>query len=217
MCQQESVETVKELMAHLWREKNGLVQRLNAINERIESESKLVAKVRLKAEWMEEKERSVELLNKMTAAPQGVLDEADDLVGELTPPVGNPSFPPFSDTNGANTPPRHPWAFSQARSGLRASWKEHGWTLYRLQTELYTTTMAQISGGFVRQATPCASSACLITDDSAETPAAPASKITRRTKKLSLGAPQLLTPVRKSWLRMWNPSRVKCGDADCSG
>jgi hypothetical protein len=65
MCQPECVATVKELMAELCVEKNGLVERLNAIQERIEGEEHLLTKVHLKVEWMEEKRRSVEPLRKV--------------------------------------------------------------------------------------------------------------------------------------------------------
>ena len=98
--EEESLGTVKGLMAEALREKNGLVERLNAIQVlqegdsytgalgrgsetaawkhcdvltenlagqqvRIEEEDDLVAKVLLKVEWMEEKERSLDLLNQV--------------------------------------------------------------------------------------------------------------------------------------------------------
>ena len=65
MSQDDSVETIKGLMAELLREKNGLVERLNAMQVRIEEEDDLVAKVLLKVEWMAEKERHVDLLNEV--------------------------------------------------------------------------------------------------------------------------------------------------------
>ena len=72
MCQDEGVETVKMLMAELCLEKDGLVARLNAMHERIEEEDNLVTKVLLKVQWMEEKERSVELLNKVHSLSQAL-------------------------------------------------------------------------------------------------------------------------------------------------
>jgi bacterioferritin (cytochrome b1) len=65
MSQDDSVETIKGLMTELLREKNGLVERLNAMQVRIEEEDDLVTKVLLKVEWMAEKERHVDLLNKV--------------------------------------------------------------------------------------------------------------------------------------------------------
>jgi len=65
MCQPGSVATVKQLMEELCREKDGLVQRLNAIQERIEGEEHLLSKVLLKVEWMAEKQRSVAPLKRV--------------------------------------------------------------------------------------------------------------------------------------------------------
>ncbi|KAJ1473630.1 hypothetical protein T484DRAFT_1972529 [Baffinella frigidus] len=73
----ECVETVKEVMAEVMLEKDALVARLNAMNERIEEEKDLVAKVRLKVEWAEEKERSVKAMNTVVASLQCALAEED--------------------------------------------------------------------------------------------------------------------------------------------
>ena len=73
MCQDEGVETVKALMAELRLEKDRLVERLNTMHERIEEENNLVTKVLLKVEWMEEKERSLELLNKVHSLSQSLV------------------------------------------------------------------------------------------------------------------------------------------------
>jgi hypothetical protein len=69
MCQPECVATVKELMAELCRAKDGLVERLNAINDQIEEETDPSSKELLKVEWMAQKERSVEPLQKVTPFP----------------------------------------------------------------------------------------------------------------------------------------------------
>jgi len=69
MGQPECVVTVKELMAKLCRAKNVLVERLNAINAQIEEETDPVSKELLKGEWMAEKERSVEPLQKVAPFP----------------------------------------------------------------------------------------------------------------------------------------------------
>ncbi|KAJ1473629.1 hypothetical protein T484DRAFT_1972527 [Baffinella frigidus] len=77
----ECVETVKEVMAEVMLEKDALVVRLNAMNERIEDEKDLVAKVRIKVEWAEEKERSIAALNTVVASLQRALEEDD--MGEM--------------------------------------------------------------------------------------------------------------------------------------
>jgi len=65
MCQDESVELVKELMAELRRHQSELVERLNEIQQRIEGEKDGHRKFLLRVEWMEEKQHSVVLLNKV--------------------------------------------------------------------------------------------------------------------------------------------------------
>jgi len=65
----ECVEMVKELTAELFREQRELVERLNTLHRGIEDENHPVLKVRRKVEWMEEKERSIEQLNKVPAFP----------------------------------------------------------------------------------------------------------------------------------------------------
>ena len=69
MCQDECVAMVKEMMVKLWREKIGLVERLNAIHDQIEQETDLLSKVLLKVEWMAEKQRSVEPMQKVSIFP----------------------------------------------------------------------------------------------------------------------------------------------------
>ena len=75
--QNECVETVKEMMAEVVREKNELVERLNAMHLRIAAEEDPVTKVRRKVEWAAEKERSVEVMNKIVASLQRALEEDD--------------------------------------------------------------------------------------------------------------------------------------------
>ena len=154
----------------LFREKKELVQRLNAMQERIAAEIEPVAKVRRKVEWMEEKERCVELLNKvphpppnslprpdehqltqpvlaqMSASLQDVLNgstEADDLSGELTPASNSDgSSREVSETDDASrATPRHPWALTRARSSLGASWNERGSFIHRNLTRAFSTML----------------------------------------------------------------------------
>ena len=89
----------------------------------------------------------------MTASLQGVLDgstEADDLSGELAPDPsnsdGSSASRAASETEDAasNAPTRHPWALTRGSPGMGSS-------VYRMQTELFTTTMARIKEGFVRE------------------------------------------------------------------
>jgi hypothetical protein len=70
MCNtDECVDTMKEVTAELFREQRELVERLNAMQDCITAEQHPVRKVLLKVQWMEEKERSVELLNKVQSSP----------------------------------------------------------------------------------------------------------------------------------------------------
>ena len=85
MCPQtECVATVKEVTAEVMRENNALVERLNAMNQRITEEEDPVTKVRRKVEWAAERDRSVEALNKIVASLQNALDEEDGMT-EMSP------------------------------------------------------------------------------------------------------------------------------------
>ena len=75
--QHECTETVKEIMAEVIREKNALVGRLDAMHQQIAEEEDPVTKVRRKVEWMAEKERSVEVLNKIVASLRCALEEEE--------------------------------------------------------------------------------------------------------------------------------------------
>ncbi|KAJ1483587.1 hypothetical protein T484DRAFT_1949586 [Baffinella frigidus] len=84
--QNECVATVKEMVAELMREKKDLVDRLNDMHQRIEEEKDLGIKVRRKIAWAEEKERSVEAMNKIVASLRGALEaEAEDTIEEMAP------------------------------------------------------------------------------------------------------------------------------------
>ncbi|KAJ1467759.1 hypothetical protein T484DRAFT_1857721 [Baffinella frigidus] len=84
MCNTDEVRRVKETTAELFREQRALVERLNAMNERIEAENHPARKVLRKVKWMEEKDRSVELLGKIVASLQGVLEvDAASASGEM--------------------------------------------------------------------------------------------------------------------------------------
>ncbi|KAJ1477684.1 hypothetical protein T484DRAFT_1962746 [Baffinella frigidus] len=89
MCNTDAcVGMVKEMTAELFREQRELVARLNAMQQQIEAENDPVGKVLRKLEWMEEKERSVEVLNKIVASLQEAL-EADVAIGEMAAAASN--------------------------------------------------------------------------------------------------------------------------------
>ncbi|KAJ1478077.1 hypothetical protein T484DRAFT_1749738 [Baffinella frigidus] len=122
--QRESLETVKGMLAEVTFEKAELVERLNAMNQRIEEETSLPRKVVLQGQWMREKERSLYLLNKMVASLQGLLE--GDLGGELTYTHGSPASRDCSESEDGIQEPitpteSHPWAFSQAMRDQRTS------------------------------------------------------------------------------------------------
>jgi hypothetical protein len=77
--QNECMETVKQVMEEVMREKDALVGRLNAMHQRIAEEEDPVTKVRRKVEWTAEKERSVEALNEIVASLQRALDEEEKI------------------------------------------------------------------------------------------------------------------------------------------
>ena len=66
------VEMVKGMTAELFREQRELVQRLNAMQKEIEVEKDAVRKVRRKIEWLAERDRAVDLLNKVQPSPRCV-------------------------------------------------------------------------------------------------------------------------------------------------
>ncbi|KAJ1468044.1 hypothetical protein T484DRAFT_1856729, partial [Baffinella frigidus] len=67
--QDESVGEVKEMLAELVREKQLLVERLNDLQSHIALDQNLLSRVMRKAEWMEEKDRTVERLSKVQPSP----------------------------------------------------------------------------------------------------------------------------------------------------
>ena len=65
----ECVEMVKEMTAELFHEHRELVERLNRMQKEIEEEHDAVTKVRRKVEWAAERDRAVELMNKVHPCP----------------------------------------------------------------------------------------------------------------------------------------------------
>ena len=97
------VETVKEMMAEVMREKNALVGRLNAMHQRIADEEDLVTKVRRKVEWAADRDRSVEALNKIVASLQRALEEEDRSTHGSTASREDPDPGSVSNASSAST------------------------------------------------------------------------------------------------------------------
>ena len=66
------VEMVKGMTAELFREQQELVERLNAMQRRIEKDKNLESKALRKIEWLEERDRVVKRLNTVQPSPQSV-------------------------------------------------------------------------------------------------------------------------------------------------
>ena len=66
------VEMVKGMTAELFREQQELVERLNAMQRRIEMDKNLESKALRKIEWLEERDRVVKRLNKVQPSPHSV-------------------------------------------------------------------------------------------------------------------------------------------------
>ena len=100
----ECIDTVKEMTAEVVREKNALVRRLNALQQKIAEEEDPVTKVRRKVEWTAEKERSVEALNKIVASLRRALEEEDGGTHGLTPSLRDCAISAASRLHGASFP-----------------------------------------------------------------------------------------------------------------
>jgi len=188
--QNECVETVKEMMAEVAREKNELVERLNAMHQRIAAEEDPVIKVRRKVEWAAEKERSVEALNKIVASLQRALEEGD------------------ISAHGSTASPRSSASIAASRphgASSQSFTKEHASAVNRNQS----TVAAHIDPDFSNER--CSSAplhtpatchhrrlpARLDKDDGGEPACSPASKAADIFRSLS-SASQLPQQVRKS-------------------
>ncbi|KAJ1473074.1 hypothetical protein T484DRAFT_1913647 [Baffinella frigidus] len=138
----ECVEMVKEMTAELFREQRELVARLNTLHERIEAERQPVSKVLRKVEWMEEKERSVEQLNKAVASLQGAL-EADAAIEEMAAAAIN--------KRALASTPSPPRAFSKI---FRDKQTTEAAPVNRMKAELFTMCMESLDQGSIRIAKP---------------------------------------------------------------
>ena len=168
MCgQDQCVGMVKEMTAELFREHRELVQRLNLLQEHINSDDCLISKTRRKIEWMEEKERTVRRLKKIVVSLQDAL-EADVGHGDIAVKANHDSDElsdddTASEVSGASRRPsevcdsvhvtsmRHPRAFSRIFCAQPPQTESF---VTRIQTELYTAFIANLDGGSIRLATP---------------------------------------------------------------
>ena len=92
------VETIKEVMDEVMREKNALVGRLNAMHQLIAEEEDPVAKVRRKVEWASTRDRSVDALKKIVASLQRALEEDESSTH------GSDTASPRSSASSASSP-----------------------------------------------------------------------------------------------------------------
>jgi len=199
--QNACLETVKEIMVEVMREKNELVERLNAMHQRIVKEEDPVTKVRRKAEWAADKERSVEALNKIVASLQRALTENDRSTHGSTA-SRRIRASTASPSHGA---PDQSFATGHASSADRS------------QADFQVTMVANIDSDFSSQEAGAAEPrrgsvpplrpatwphrrlpARLDKGDGGEPTSSPASKAAEIWRSLSIDASQLPQQVRKS-------------------
>jgi hypothetical protein len=77
---------LRSLVYHLYQEKNDLVSRLNNICETMENTDPLIERVRLKIQWMDEKETSIKRIEKHVRCIKRLLQEP------RLPEMGHPSW-----------------------------------------------------------------------------------------------------------------------------
>ncbi|KAJ1467760.1 hypothetical protein T484DRAFT_2027355 [Baffinella frigidus] len=155
MCNTDEVRRVKETTAELFREQRALVERLNAMNERIEAENHPVRKVLRKVKWMEEKDRSVELLGKIVVSLQGVLEAdaaSDEMEADAIDEGALASAPSHTKASSNQDPrPAHPRAFSKIFRGKKST---DAVAVNRMHAELLTMYTASLAQGSIRIANP---------------------------------------------------------------
>ena len=77
---------LRSLVCHLYQEKNDLVSRLNNICETMENTDPLIERVRLKIQWMDEKETSIKRIEKHVRCIKRLIQEP------RLPEMGHPSW-----------------------------------------------------------------------------------------------------------------------------
>ena len=116
------------LVSNILIERDHLINRLNAIYNRIEREDKLIAKVLLQIEWLADKRESISRLKCIITQLQTLL-ECDMSTSRSCSIDSQPSFDNLVST------PEHDQALE----------------LEELNMELYTTTICMMREGFVRE------------------------------------------------------------------
>ena len=207
------VETVKEMMAEVMREKNELVERLNAMHQRIAAEEDPVTKVRRKVEWAAEKERSVEALNKIVASLQRALEEDDISTNSSTASIRSSASIAASRPHGASI---QAFSTEHASSADQADFESAAGIVQATPPTRTRTSSATTEGAAEprKMQYRCSSAP----------PHTPASKASAVLRSFSSGASQLPQQVRKSvrnrarkfsasFLRKvgWNPSLQESG------
>jgi hypothetical protein len=167
----------------------------------------------------------------MLVSLQGVL-EADDLRGELAPAAWEGGFSRLSRDGLSAYPERVVrLPLGAGRALVQRTSSESAASVNRLQTELFSTTMARIAGGYVREcsavepdaflpeAPPWTTLARFPSEESDTTPVPRPVGLMRRLLSAQ-NLPHLPKPVRKSLRRVsdsvdlwWNPLHLKWSDA----
>jgi hypothetical protein len=196
----ECVETIKEVMAEVMREKNALVGRLNAMHQRIVEEEDPVTKVRRKVEWASTRDRSVEALNEIVASLRRALEEDESSThgstGSLRSSASSASSPSFTNEH-ASSMDRNQAVFEQtAKSDPDFSYEapqEVGAAAFRLPARLDKDDGGQ---GFRPRAK---SLGCVVQVAGFREPvSSPATKAAGFFKRVSSEASLLPQQVRKS-------------------
>jgi len=175
----ECVETMKETTEELFHEQRELIERLNAIQDRIQAESHPVRKVLLKVQWMEEKERSVGLLNKVQPPPHSFPPASPcapcrtcceaynqqltrptsaqivaSLRGVLEEDAASGETAAANNKDSFASAPSHPMHFSKIFCDEKQA--TQAVDVDKLQLELLATFVAGLDQGYVRIAKPAA-------------------------------------------------------------
>ncbi|KAJ1475041.1 hypothetical protein T484DRAFT_3644132 [Baffinella frigidus] len=133
---------VKERMAQVLRGKEEMVQRLNFLHRKLEFMVDVKTKNLRKAEWMEEKDRSVARLNTMVAAlREMLLDEEEDVT--LSDEIENAGAADRTCTSDTDIQPLR--TVIQMFAAAAAAPQPTPSFIHRIQTDLFNTFMDNFS------------------------------------------------------------------------
>ena len=119
---------MQSLVIELYQERDDLINRLNAIHNKIECEDGLIRKVHLQIEWLRENRHCVQRLTGIITDARSLLAEyGDNYVMDI-----NDTYPMLSRT--ASTPE-----------------EDNELKIEQLKIELYETNLSMISQGFVQE------------------------------------------------------------------